>query len=158
MEYGIIKTTRYVLVNKRWHKTEEWTEGKAIVNAKHWEEWEKVFKRDNDKAILTTNHGRLIKFVSYSPDGKRKTITELLSDNYELSTFDKLDNITDRKYNSLFRKAKKACQRLGINFDQEQAFTSSSDLHGFYLPNNRTYRGVFFIKGNAIVIRQEFLK
>lgn len=153
-ERGIVKTTRYALVNKRWRKTEVLTEGKALINAKHWEEWRKFF----DGARLTTNHGRLIKFVSYSPNGEEKAVTELLSDNYELSTFDKLDNITNRKYNSLFRKAKKACQRLGINFDQEQAFTSSSDLHGFYFPNNSTYRGVFFIKGNAVVIRRELLR
>ncbi len=149
---GIIKTTKYALINKRWHKTEEWTEGHAIINADHWREWLNFpFQSD---AKLETNKGLMAKFTTWSPDGTEKSITTLLADNYEPSTFDRLNCTTDKTYNSLYKRAKEACQRLGINFDKEQAFISSGNLEGFYFPNNSTYRGVFFIKGNAIAIRK----
>lgn len=154
-KYGITKTTRYALVNKHWKKTDEWTDCHAIISVKHWEEWLHFFL--DSGASLTTNNGRMIKFTSYAPNQKEKAVTELLSDNYELSTFDRLDNITDRAYNALYRKAKKACERKGVNFKEEQAFISSSDLHGFYFPNNAEYRGVFFIKGNAVLMRDGLL-
>ena len=152
---GITKTTKYELKNNRWYKVDEWTTANSIIEPKHWQEWLRFFL--DSGATLTTNNGRMIKFTSYAPNQKEKAVTELLSDNYELSTFDRLDNITDRAYNALYRKAKKACIKHGVNFEEEQAFTSSSDLHGFYFPNNATYRGVFFVKGNAVLMPRGIL-
>ena len=39
MQYGITKTTKYLLEGGSWRKVESWTDARAIIDYAHWESW-----------------------------------------------------------------------------------------------------------------------
>ncbi len=156
-QYGITKTTQYQLINGRWHKREEWTEPHAIIDYSHWEEWRRWDSNGSRKrATLRGQCGYMLSYTAYSPNSSEMIKVELLryiSGGSYLSYFDKLDNISDKDYKKLEKKARTACARKAINFDKEACYISSTGVaHGFYFPNLKNYRGIFFCKGEAVLV------
>ena len=157
MQYGITKTTKYQLINGRWHKMEEWTDPRAIIDYSHWEEWRRWDSNGSTRrATLKSQCGYMLSYTAYSPDSSEMIKVKLLryiSGGSYLSNFDKLDNISDKDYKKLAKKARTACARNGINFDQEACYISSCGVaHGFYFPNLENYRGIFFCRGEAVLV------
>lgn len=157
MQKGIILNEKFELIGGKWRKLSEWTDADAIIDRQHWEKWQRFFSDDENKpATLRTQCGYMVNFVSYSRDGKYKTKVKLLryiSGGEYLSYFDKLENLSDREYLKLYEKAQKAAAVKRINLSKEGAFISSCGVaHGFYLPNNRDYLGVFFCHGHAVLV------
>ena len=84
----------------------------------------------------------------------------------KFDSFDKLDNISDEDFKTLYKKAQLEFYYLkhdyiineSYNFKDENCFISSSDLHGFYFPNielkykNYDFLCIGFLKGEAHAI------
>lgn len=159
MQYGITKTEKFILIDGRWHKIEQWTDAHSIIDYSHWESWRRFDSAGSKKrATLKSQCGYMLSYTSYSPDATQKVVTKLLryiSGGAYLSYFDKLDNISDDEFHKLQRRARVCAEYHGINFEDSCFITSCGCGHGFYFPNSQKWRGIFFIKGEAVAVSNE---
>ena len=156
MQYGITKTTKYQKIGDSWIKVESWTDAHSIIDYSHWEEWRRFDSAGAPKrATLRSQCGYMLTYTAYSPTGTEKVKTELLryiSGGPYLSYFDKLDNISDNDFKKLKRRAEACAQYHGIDLSEACFITSCGCGHGFYLPNSKNWRGIFFCKGEAVAV------
>lgn len=159
MQFGITKTEKFIYEGGRWHKVESWTDSHAIIDYAHWESWRRFDSAGSPKrATLKAQCGYMLTYTAYSPDGLQKVKTTLLkyiSGGPYLANFDKLDKISDKEFKKLKRAAEKCALYNGLNFNDSCYIDTCSAAHGFYFPNSEKYRGIFFVRGCAVLVSNE---
>lgn len=150
---GVIQVTDYTKTATGWRKTGERIELASEIDASHWRKWQQF---DGNGARLIANSGLMFSYTTKSPDGTQKVKYKKLRVNYGgrrfLEIFDKFQNLSDKYYNTLKRRARKCAESAGIDFDTQAAAISSSSLHGFYFPNLPQGGGVFFVCGHPVIL------
>lgn len=159
MQYGITKTTKYAYVGGQWCKVDSWTDAHAIIDYSHWESWRRFDSAGSPRrATLKSQCGYMLSYTAYSPDGREKVVTKLLkyiSGGSYLSNFDNLEKISDKDFKKLQKRARAAAEAAGLVFNDSCFITSCGVGHGFYTPNSNKYRGVFFCRGEAVVVSND---
>ena len=97
----------------------------------------------------------MLSYTAYGPTGREKVKTELikyLSGGSYLSNFDKLDKISPKDFKKLYKKAEACARYHGYKIDDSCFITSCGVAHGFYFPNSEKVRGIFFCRGEAVLV------
>ena len=159
MNYGITKTTKYALVGGSWQKVESWTDARAIIDYAHWESWRRFDSAGAPKrATLKGQCGYMLSYTAYSPTGSEKIQVKLLkflSGGSYLSNFDNLEKISDKEFKKLKRRAEACALYHGYSLADSCFITSCGVGHGFYFPNSEKVRGIFFCRGEAVLVSNE---
>lgn len=113
----------------------------------------------NFKKLLEPSEENKIKLLNEVYKLANKPFYNLEDKNFNFKEFDKLENLNNKEFNKLYKKAKKLWKNSNMpnfnfcNFETNNCFISSSDLHGFYFPNlNSSIRCIAFINKKPVLV------
>lgn len=156
---GLVLVTNYEKdLNGSWKET---SKDLRILNldSNYWKDYDKYDFSSSHRLIL--NCGLLWSYTSVSPTRLEKINYKKIAYLYNGrggNIFDKLNNLTPKQFSLLRARAKREALKNGIDFENEACFISSCDsIHGFYFPNLKKIRGIFFINSKPYLLTSNLL-